>query len=228
MGASGGPDIVTDGLVLCLDAADKNSYPGSGTTWSDLSGNGYDGTLTNGPTFDSGNGGSIVFDGNNDYIPTSVLSIGTPTSISVECVIRFNGTLDSNDRKVMHYDKTGTSNAVFQLRKGTSNGRLMYQQHDSTAWYTLYDDDAIEADTWAHFLVTHSGTAVVMYKNGVQSANGSLSTLDWTGANNILIGYRTSSEYWKGNIASFKIYNRALSAAEVSQNFNVQRSRFGL
>ena len=62
------PKIVTDGLVLCLDAASRKSYPGSGTTWFDRSGNGNNGTLTNGPTFSSDNGGSIVFDGTNDYV----------------------------------------------------------------------------------------------------------------------------------------------------------------
>ncbi len=64
------PRIITDGLVLALDAANQKSYPGSGTTWSDLSGNGNNGTLTNGPTFDSGNNGSIIFDGVDDYITT--------------------------------------------------------------------------------------------------------------------------------------------------------------
>ena len=73
----GAPTIVTDGLVFAVDAANYQSYPGSGTTWSDLV-NGNDGTLTNGPTFDSGNGGSIVFDGSDDYMSTTY---STPTSL---------------------------------------------------------------------------------------------------------------------------------------------------
>ena len=64
------PSIVTDGLVLCLDAANTKSYPGSGTTWTDISGRGNNGTLTNGPTFSSDDGGSIVVDGSNDFILT--------------------------------------------------------------------------------------------------------------------------------------------------------------
>ena len=67
MGLSHSPRIVTDGLVFCVDAGDKMSYPGAGTTWTDLSKNRNNGTLTNGPTFNSANGGSIVFDGTNDY-----------------------------------------------------------------------------------------------------------------------------------------------------------------
>ena len=70
MSVIGGPDIITDGLVLYLDAANTKSYIGSGTTWKDLSGNSNDGTLTNGPTFDSGNSGSIVFDGVDDFVTT--------------------------------------------------------------------------------------------------------------------------------------------------------------
>ena len=89
MGFYRGPNIVKDGLVLHLDAANYKSYPGSGTTWSDLSGNGNNGTLTNGPTFDSGNRGSIVFDGSNDFVylsnPSS-LAFGTGDfSIEIWC-----------------------------------------------------------------------------------------------------------------------------------------------
>jgi hypothetical protein len=71
MGVYAGPEINESGLVLCLDAGNTKSYPGSGTTWTDLSGNGNTGTLVNGPTYSSANGGSIVFDGSNDYIQTN-------------------------------------------------------------------------------------------------------------------------------------------------------------
>ena len=85
MGLSHSPRIVTDGLVFCVDAANKRSYPGVGTTWTDLTANKNNGTLTNGPTFDSANGGSIVFDGTNDYVDLgSSLSISTSSPFSVE------------------------------------------------------------------------------------------------------------------------------------------------
>ena len=83
MGFGNGPRIVSNGLVLALDAADKNSYPGSGITWRDVSGNNNNGTLTNGPTFDSSNGGSIVFDGTNDFVTGSIGSINAPFTFSV-------------------------------------------------------------------------------------------------------------------------------------------------
>jgi hypothetical protein len=94
------PAIVTSGLVLCLDAANRKSYSGTGTTWSDLSGNNYNGTLTNGPTFNGANGGSIVFDSTDDFV--NVGNIGTITSFTVlvwcypTSVINFRNVLDCN------------------------------------------------------------------------------------------------------------------------------------
>ena len=222
----GGP-IVTDGLVLAVDAGNLVSYESGSTTTYNLTGS-LSGSLLNGVSYTDLFGGSFDFDGTDDYISTEPFDMGTPTDITLECWIRFNGTLDSNDRKVMHYDKTGTTNAVFQLRKGTTNSQLMYQAHNGTQWYTMTDIDAIEANTWAHFTITHAGTSAVMYKNGVQSATATMGNLDWTNANNLLIGYRAASEYWKGNIAIMRIYNRALSSDEVLQNFNAQKARFDL
>jgi len=77
------PRIITDGLVLCLDAGNPKSYPGSGTTWTDLSGNGNNGTLTNGPTYNSGNLGSLVFDGVNDYVNLGDLDLPAPFTLSI-------------------------------------------------------------------------------------------------------------------------------------------------
>ena len=83
------PSIVTDGLVLCLDAANTKSYPGSGTTWTDISGKGYDGTLTNGPTFSSDNLGCIVFDGSNDRVDGVHNSeLNLTQDLTVECWFR--------------------------------------------------------------------------------------------------------------------------------------------
>ena len=80
MGLSHSPSLVLSGLTLCLDAANTKSYVGSGTTWTDLSGNSNTGTLTNGPTYSSANGGSIVFDGTNDYATISFNSVFNVTS----------------------------------------------------------------------------------------------------------------------------------------------------
>ena len=85
-----GPKIVTSGLVLCLDAANKRSYPGTGTTWTDLSGNSNNGTLTNGPTFSAGNQGSIVFDGTNDYAYQSLFTNAITTTLTFDVWVKFS------------------------------------------------------------------------------------------------------------------------------------------
>ena len=94
MGLSHSPRIVTDGLVFCVDAGDKMSYPGAGTTWTDLSKNRNNGTLTNGPTFDSANGGSIVFDGTDDYVNFGSQTWDISTNLTIDFFIKFN-TLNS-------------------------------------------------------------------------------------------------------------------------------------
>ena len=86
MATSYSPKIITDGLVLCLDAGDGKSYSGSGTTWTDRSGNGYNGTLTNGPTFDSSNGGNIVFAG-DDYVDCGLSSF-QPTEMTLSVWVK--------------------------------------------------------------------------------------------------------------------------------------------
>ena len=172
--------------------------------------------------------GQPEFDGTDDYFTTSGLSIGTPSSVSFETIIKFDGTLDSNDRKVFHWDKTGTTNGVAQIRKGTNNGRLMYQHHNGTTWYTLSVDDVVTADTYIHILVVHDSTTATMYKNGVQVGTGGVGNLEYTNAGEILIGYRAGSEYWKGDVPIFRVYNSALSVEQVKQNYNAYKKRFGL
>ena len=83
MAVLNGPGIITSGLISALDAADRNSYPGSGTTWTDISGNNNNGTLTNGPTFSSTNGGAIVLDGADDYINTGTINLQRNFSLEV-------------------------------------------------------------------------------------------------------------------------------------------------
>ena len=170
----------------------------------------------------------MTFDGTDDYFTTSGLSIGTPSSISFETVIRFDGTLDSNDRKVFHWDKTSTTNGVAQIRKGINNGRLMYQHHDGAQWYTLSVDNIVTSDTYIHIIVVHSDTTATMYKDGVQVGTTSVGNLEYTNVGEILIGYRAGSEYWKGDIPIFKVYNKTLSAQEVKENYNALKSRFEL
>ncbi len=219
MSFSHSPKIVTDGLVFAVDAADKNSYPGSGTTWYDLSGNGNDGTLTNGPTFDSGNGGSIVFDGTNDYVDTGYtgLTVHTNATTSFWCKMGdFSGaqTMGCHNSKRFYVGFNGV-NAFMGVADSYKN--------------TTDISSYIAIDTWMHIcMVAEDGTATY-YIDGVARDTDTYTQSSGTNPNtNFFIGATSPwANYYNGSIKNCAIWNRALTATEVSQNFNAHRSMFG-
>jgi hypothetical protein len=124
MAISRGPKIVTNGLVLALDAADRNSYPRSGTSWLDLSGNNNTCTLTNGPTFSNTNGGNIVFDGTNDYVTRSSVATNLSAGVSMEMVFKSTD-MNSRAQGFMQYNILGTSYYINFYTDGT--GKLRWE-----------------------------------------------------------------------------------------------------
>ena len=120
MGVNYNPKIVTDGLVLCYDAANDRSYPNTGTTWTDLAGS-NDGTLTNGPTFDTTNGGSIVFDGTNDRIAIPIASLPAP-----------NNSANFTYEAVVKFDSLGWR-TVFSQNAGSGTGRIFLGVHGTNS-----------------------------------------------------------------------------------------------
>jgi hypothetical protein len=222
-----GPKIVTDGLVLCLDAADRNSYPGTGSTWGDLSGNGNNGTFgasTAAPTFSSSNGGCIVFDGSNDYVSTSFAINGT-NSFTACCWFKLNTVVKNWHSIVDAYKDSIDRN--FQL--WVHNNSKLYIYHLGTAHS---GDGLLAINTWYNAVFSYSGSGNgILYLNNFV-LNASIPKGAGTGGNiNVNIGARTdlnSSSHTDGNIAQFSIYNRALSANEVRQNFEATKGRFGL
>jgi hypothetical protein len=217
MSVSNGPSIVTSGLVLSLDAADKNSYPGSGTTWTDLSGNSNNGTLTNGPTFSSANGGSIVFDGTDDYVKiTSVLLSGND-SFTVNQWIQ----ADASETGGTIFGNYPAGN--LQIFYGNS-GMGLWLANDST--YVLAPVPFLS--TPVMITAIRSGTTTFFYQNGILLKTGS-SGSSIGSTNDFRLGESTSGvEEFTGKVFSTQIYNRALSASEVLQNYNATKTRFGL
>jgi hypothetical protein len=224
MATSYSPNIVTNGLVLALDAANVRSYPGSGTSWFDLSGNGNTGTLVNGPTFNSGNGGSVVFDGVDDYADfgdnstfNATLNASTNWSISYWVNPLTNGRV--LDRGNIGADPTGALelNVRSISRNNTSGGSSSLSVN-------------IIGTGWNYVNVTRTSSLLLSwYLNGVFS-NSSQLTQSYGGSGIWKIGRRAArtTSIYQGNIAQVSIYNRALSAAEISQNFNATRNRFGV
>lgn len=226
-----GPTIVTRGLVLSLDAADKNSYPGSGTTWMDMSGNGNNGTLTNGPTFDSSNGGSIVFDGTNDYVtfPTGFLSQISNTTIN----FWFYWTDNQSWSRVFDFGTGTTKYMFFTPKNGNSfTPRFAITDNFSSSERQITSNSGIATNTWYYYTITMNNSGASMYANGAYVSNNTTSPLtpsslgstnqNWLGRSQF------SDPYFQGRIANFSIYNRVLSDSEILQNYNVLKSRFGL
>jgi hypothetical protein len=213
-----GTPVVDSSLVVWLDAGQETSYPGTGTTWTDLSGNSNNGTLTNGPTYSNAGGGAITFDGVNDLVACGTFSLSYLT-ISTWVYKTSSATNQGICRKQDGW-------AVSQY-----NGTL--QVAPATSW-TFYDTGyTIPLNTWVNIVYTYSGTGVsgtqAVYINGSNIWNGSVGTGPISpNSNTVRVGFDDNNWYWGGQISNVQLYNRALSAAEVQQNYNALAPRYNL
>ena len=224
MAGNNGPKIVTRGLVLALDAADKKSYSGSGTAWNDLSGNNYHGTLTNGPTFNSANGGVIVFDGTNDYINGASISSLFTGDITAEAWIKITA-LSGDWVRIIGTSKTDGSDRTFGLWYDLS-GSILWQRFGGVTLYPA--DPKLTTGSWAYVAATTSGSSHVIYLNGISIATVSAGGPFTNSGQPITIGYAGFHAYTNSNISNVRLYTRGLSAAEIQQNFNATRGRFNI
>ena len=217
-----GPRIVTDGLVLCLDAGNQKSYPGSGTTWSDISRNGNNGTL-NGSTFNSANGGSIVFDGVDDSVSTTRTST---TSFTWVAWFKPN-VVSSAFRNIISI----RAPSYMLMLMDDDNGGMGFWAPDTLTTGPSLNMTGMSANVWYHATFVREGNSITngykTYMNG--SFRGSANTGTWSSSDPIIIGARTdAAQFFSGNIAAIQIYNRALSASQVLQNYNATKGRFKL
>ena len=228
MAGSTGPNIVTDGLVFSVDAANKKSYPGSGTAINDLSGDGRNGVLTNGPTFSTANLGTISFDGTNDKIilNDTLATAFTTLYWTTDIWFKINDGYSS-------YDAMLGNGYPFQLYLHADKIKAYLSSNAGGAAYFLSgmtSTQTISVDTWYNLIFVRSNTAYYYYINGALDKTSSSNTSVMAAANqNAQIGnlWTTNDTYaWDGDISNVKIYNRALSAAEVLENYNAAKSRF--
>ena len=218
--------IVTNGLVLYLDAANSKSYVSGSTTWSDMSGNGNTGTLTNGPTFNSGNGGQIQFGPTSRYvnIPSSV-NVGNPNTICA--FIKLSGS--NSDTVIYGPNANGQDNWL-----GINGNRpyVFATQTSDVNNFTLLGTTTLDTTNtiWYFITSTISGSVATLYLNGVQenTTTRAFTIGSWGGS--AAIGRRGDFDqrYLTGSVAYVMGYNRALSQQEVLQNYNSLKSRFGL
>jgi hypothetical protein len=224
------PRIVTGGLVLALDAADKNSYVGSGTTWKDLSGNANNGTLTNGPTFSNVNGGVIVLDGTDDYVSLTSTDSLRPSNVTLSVWFNRNNSTIVGNEAIAESRKSLWISYGFHISSGGINWYIGYT--DSFPYSTSVNAVGNYIDgNWHNVVGTYDKQNLKIYVDGVLKNTSSSFTSDilYSGTLNFLIGFHAeSTTYFEGKIATTSLYNRALTATEVLQNYNATKTRFGL
>ena len=230
MSSIGGPATVTSGLVLELDAGNIKSYPTTGTTWFDKSGNARNGTLTNGPTFNTGSLGSIVFDGVDDYVTLGTQTLIT-TDFTIGCWFNVQG-VSSKEHFLISVGYSAISSFLITLNTTTTLFTIQPYYRNSDGLVTGYPIAGnFNANTISYISITRSGLINTVYINGVSIGTFSNGTVLASNLNFQLgwaIPRNKAEAYFKGSIYSSQIYNRALSASEVQQNFNATRARFGI
>lgn len=223
-----GPSIVRNGLTLHLDAANKKSYPGTGTTWTDLSSTKVNGTLINGPTYDSANLGSILFDNVNDLVTVShssshLSNSGTmifwakPLSDGTANVCRFANKANDTVGLNGYNFAINSDRLLMRINAGLLTGSAnMLNYYGKWSQYTF---------TW-----TSSNNTGVIYINGIVDISGSLNaTVSMTTTNPLYIGNLSDfTRTFDGNISMVQYYNRQLTSQEIQKNFNAHRGRYGI
>lgn len=214
MSLSHSPKIVTNGLVVCLNAADVKSYPGSGTTWFDRSGNGNHGTLAGGASYSSANGGLFNFDGVDD-------SINIPVNLS---------TITHTIIVVARYTGLGQTSRVVSSNNGNWLMGWWGGQTDkyyAEGWVSATSGGTAETN-WICYAATgnQAGDSWQLYRNGVLIVGPN--NAGAAGPNGIKLGGWTSSEFSACQVSYVLAYNRVLAAEEILENFNATRGRHGI
>ncbi|MFN5090166.1 MAG: LamG domain-containing protein [Bacteroidota bacterium] len=229
------PSLVTTGLVLNLDAGNAASYPGTGTTWTDLGGSNH-GTLTNGPIYNAGNGGSIVFDGIDDVISFgNILNMGL-NSWTISCWVKFDGGsgLMGIIGKTSYRSYEGRYSIYID-----NNNLLAFFQPGASSMIVSTPLSPFLDNKFHNIVLTINRTSIIyLYVDGISVGTpidvSSTSSLNPNSSDHFYIGSYASSDgqnplyFFKGSIGQALIYNRALIASEVTNNFNLLKSRFGL
>jgi len=214
----------TTSLILSLDAANIKSYIGSGTSWNDLSGNNNNSVLSNGPTFTGSFGGSIIFDGTNDTADISTIDLRT--SFTYECWVNMN-----------------VLNGFSFLGQGSTsanNGLHIWNTSDTSLRFGMFSNDTdvnsltSSTNTWYHYVFTYNHSSPYtknIYRNAVKQTTAeqqAQSQYTGTGTLRIAATYSSGGNYGNGRFAMARIYNRILADTEILQNYNSNKSRFGL
>jgi len=231
------PKIVTNGLVLYLDAANIKSYPGSGTVWNDLSGNGNHGTLVNSPTFDNK---SIVFNGTKNgsypYISLGNNKCQYQDNFTVETICKFPNLPNNAGNPCLARHPIVNNNSWGYNLAVIETGLIRFNIYNTVGTgNNVYSLASVIGNNYFHTISIKSGVNLYLYLNGIYQSTAQLSTnvvyYHASYPTFLIGGYGVCGAdtfYATGNIAIVKVYNRVLSVAEIQQNFNAIRSRYGV
>jgi hypothetical protein len=237
------PYIVRSGLILCLDAGNIKSYPGSGTTWFDISGNGNHFTLFNGPTYNSSNRGSIVFDGVNDYAASNN-NINLTSYSYIMCEVWFMSNVTSPNAMLIEHTANWNTNPGGLGLSINTNGNVdtpgtMHTNHNTfggrnylfsigTNWNCQTNIFSIISDSTGR--LTYCNGNLTSFDAGPGYPTNTVTTAGGSFANAILyLGSRGGTvAFFNGRLASVKIYGIKTNASQVTQNFEAYRERYGV
>jgi hypothetical protein len=233
------PKIITDGLSLCLDAANPKSYPGSGTTWTDLSGSGNNGTLVNGPSYSSANKGTFAFDGVNDYValPTNFFNFPSISNFSISLWFKSSqttgATLFGQQNSSNPSSASGWVPVIYLRSDGLVRAEPFWTGSVNNA---ILSTNALNDDTWHNVTTTFGSGVHKLYIDGIfNSQQSGLSLTSYTSVYYYFLGagYASSTRnlgniYLSGEISNFDFYSITLTESEVRQNFQALRGRYGI
>lgn len=225
--------VVTRGLRLFLDAGDTRSYPGTGTAWNDISGNGVNFILRNSPTYASTNGGILTFASASFQYADTTTNLGDLNTFTVEAWTKWNGNPAAGSSAVVTNLYDGVSKVNFTLGACEPLSSTVRAGFYNGAWRNVGTGHTPTLGSWYHYAGTYDGSTVTLYVNvsttytlsysGTPQSGGAVRIARrWDDVDNI------TTNFVDGVIPVVRIYNRALSSAEISQNFNAQRSRYGV
>jgi hypothetical protein len=223
MAAAAGPNVVEDGLVLALDAGNTQSYPGSGTTWTDLSGNGNNGTLINGPTYSSDDGGYFSFDGSNDYV-----NCGNSTTLDMSTEVTLIHWLKWNVSTWSPFigKLTNLTTNNYRVWLGSDKGFDVDMTNDFQKPLFTLTSTELPSNSWCCLGMRFKSDGTLSgFFNGVKKNTVSKS-IGPTNNGNFLIG-SDLAVYGGGGISCIQLYNRALTSQEIQQNYNALKGRYG-
>jgi len=215
--------IVTTNLIMNLDASNPSSYSGTGVNWFDISGNSNNAVLTNEPTFDSGNGGSILFDGTNDYAILPNINFTNEFTASGWIYITASG----NESLIGNWQGTGSTDSWLVTSQG-NNTMYFFTSNPANTVFGVVNDGGYSLNTWYHYTAVFNNGVQKIYRNGIEKGTSNVGyTSIYQNAKNLWIAHY-STAYLNGKIPQLLLYNRALTASEILQNFNATKSKFGL